>query len=162
MDAKQSSDVVRRDDSMPDASPDSTAETNYAMNIANGSYEWYKAHAIRSRRAYRISETSVLIISAAIPATAAAVPHNALVPAILGAVVVVISGLRAVFHWQDNYLRFSGAREAVEAERRLYWTGAEPYGNAATRDQVLAAAVSRIEQEEMGGWIKVAAERPKP
>jgi hypothetical protein len=70
--------------------------------------------------------------------------------------------MRAVFHWQDNYLRFSGAREAVEAQRRLYYTGAEPYDNVATRDQVLAASISRIEQEEMGGWIKVAAERPKP
>src|SRR5262249_50947931 len=85
-----------------------------------------------------------------------------LVPAILGAVVVVISGLRAVFHWQDNYLRFSGAREAVEAERRLYFTSAKPYEDPRTRDQLLAAAVSRIEQEEMRGWVKVAAERPKP
>jgi methylphosphotriester-DNA--protein-cysteine methyltransferase len=73
----------------------------------------------------------------------------------------VLTGLRSIFHWKDNYLRFSGAREAVEAERRLYLTRAKPYDNDATRDQVLAAAVSRVEQEEMQGWIKVAAERPK-
>jgi hypothetical protein len=67
-----------------------------------------------------------------------------------------------VFHWQDNYLRFSQAREAVEAERRLYNTGAKPYEDQATRDQILVEAVSRIEQTEMGNWLKIAASRPKP
>ena len=132
------------------------------MSIAKGSYNWYRSAAIRSRRWYRLSETAVLIVSAAIPATAAIIPHNAIPPAVLGAIVVILSGLRAIFHWQDNYLRFSGAREAVEAERRLYNTGADPYADPATRDQVLAAAISRIEQAEMGGWIRIAAERPKP
>jgi hypothetical protein len=142
----------------PEAPP---MEPGYAMGIANGSHAWYRSAAIRSRRMYRVLETAVLVVSAAIPATAAVDPHNALVPAILGAIVVVLSGLRAIFHWQDNYLRFSGAREAVEAERRLYNTGAKPYEDPATRDQVLAAAVSRIEQAEMGGWLKIASQRPK-
>jgi hypothetical protein len=56
----------------------------------------------------------------------------------------------------------SGAREAVEAERRLYETGAAPYADETSKDQILAAAVSRIEQEEMAGWVKVAVARPKP
>jgi uncharacterized protein DUF4231 len=143
-------------------SAEASANPTYAIGIANDSYEWYKSHAIRSRKAYRVSETAVLVVSAAIPAAAAITPHDAVIPAILGALVVILSGLRAVFHWQDNYLRFSGAREAVEAERRLYYTCSTPYDDSATRDQVLAASISRIEQAEMGGWIKVAAERPKP
>jgi uncharacterized protein DUF4231 len=99
-------------------------DPGYAMGIANDSYAWYRTAAIRSRRMYRLSETAVLVAAAAIPATAAITPHNAITPAVLGAVVVILSGLRAIFHWQDNYLRFSGAREAVESERRLYNTGA--------------------------------------
>jgi hypothetical protein len=137
-------------------------DAGYAMSIANGSYTWYRTAAIRSRRMHRVSETAVLIVSAAIPATAAVTPHDAIGPAVLGAIVVILSGLRAIFHWQDNYLRFSGAREAVEAERRLYNTGAKPYDDPATQDQVLAAAISRIEQAEMGGWLKIAEQRPKP
>ncbi|MGH3812376.1 MAG: DUF4231 domain-containing protein [Pseudonocardiaceae bacterium] len=141
---------------------DTSAEPNYGLTLANGSYEWYRNAAIRCRRAYRISETAILIISTAIPASAAIIRDDARLSAVLGAVVVILSGLRAVFHWQDNYLRFSGAREAVEAQRRLYHTGATPYDDPATRDQALAAEVSRIEQEEMAGWIKIAAERPRP
>ena len=150
------------DEPMNDAPVETRTEPKYALKLANGSYEWYRDRAIRCRHAYRISETAILIISAAIPTSAVIVQNDARLPAVLGAVVVVLSGLRAVFHWQDNYLRFSGAREAVEAQRRFYLTGAAPYDELGTRDQVLAAAVSRIEQEEMAGWIKISAERPKP
>ena len=137
-------------------------EPTYALCLANESYDWYKSHAIRSKKTYQIVEVAILTLSAAVPAAAAISPHNALVPALLGALVVVLSGLRAIFHWKDNYLRFSGAREAVERERRLYHTEAPPYSDPAVREQLLAQAVSRIEQEEMSGWIKVATERPKP
>lgn len=139
-----------------------SANSEYALSIANGSYNWYVTAAIRSRRMYRLSEILVLVLSAAIPAAAAIAPHDAIVPAILGAIVVVLSGLRAVFHWHDNYLRFSRAREAVEAERRLYHTGAKPYDDPAARDQALVVAISKIEQTEMGGWQKIAVQQPKP
>jgi hypothetical protein len=137
-------------------------EVGYAMGLADESYRWYKDRAIHSRTAYRISETTLLVVAAAIPTSAAIDPSNAIAPAVLGGVVVVLTGLRAVFHWQDNYLRFSGAREAVEAERRSYNTGAKPYDDPATRDQILAAAVSKIEQAEMAGWNKIASPRPSP
>jgi hypothetical protein len=146
---------------MGDAATQSAKTPSYAIGLVNASYDWYRAHAIRSRRSYRISETALLVIAAAVPTSAAIAPDDATLPAILGAIVVVLTGLRSVFHWQDNYLRFSGAREALEAERRLYNTCADPYHDLATRDQLLAAAVSRIEQDEMSGWIRIAAERPK-
>ncbi|MGW1214126.1 DUF4231 domain-containing protein [Streptomyces sp. NPDC002499] len=134
-------------------------EPGYAMKVANGSYDWYRSAAIKARRYFRLTEALQLLLSAAIPVSAVIAPSNAQVPAVLGGVVVVITGLRAVFHWQDDYLRFSEAREAVEAERRLYRTGAEPYDDPATRDQVLAAGVTRIEQREMGTWVQLASAR---
>jgi hypothetical protein len=146
---------------MAEVHPEPSAESGYAMALANESYDWYRGAAIRSRRAYKISETAILLVSAAIPLSIAVAPHNTVIPATLGALAVVGSGLRSVYHWQDNYVRFSGAREAVEAERRRYRTGAEPYDDAATRDQLMAVEVSRIEQGEMSGWVKVVSERPK-
>jgi uncharacterized protein DUF4231 len=74
----------------------------------------------------------------------------------------VFSGLRSVFHWKDNYLRFSHARESLEAQRRLYVTHTSPYDDPDTRDQRLAAAVTKVEQDEMRGWIKLAAGPPRP
>jgi hypothetical protein len=42
----------------------------------------------------------------------------------------------------------------------VHWISAA-HANEATRDQNLAAAVSRIEQEEMRGWVQIAAQRSK-
>ncbi|MFG1672386.1 DUF4231 domain-containing protein [Streptomyces sp. Y7] len=143
----------------PAAAPDPGPGPGYAMRLANGSYDWYHGAAVRARRNFRLSETLLLLVSAAIPVSAVLWSRNAEIPAVLGGVVVVITGLRSVFHWQDDYLRFTEAREAVEAERRLYHTGAEPYAVPATRDQALAAAVTRIEQREMGTWVQLAGPR---
>lgn len=134
---------------------DKTTE-GYAMTIADDSYSWYQRRAADTRRAYRASEVIFIIVSASIPIAGIIAPTNAMPPAILGALVVIISGLRSVFHWQENYLRFSSAREAVEAERRLYRTRSNPYEDPAKRDQILVARISKIEQDEMGVWMEIS------
>ncbi|WP_202448537.1 DUF4231 domain-containing protein [Streptomyces sp. SID2999] len=129
--------------------------SGYAMSLADGSYAWYRQAAIKARRFHRVTETLLLLVSAAIPVSAVVSPRDATTPAVLGGVVVILTGLRALFHWHDDYLRFSQAREAVETERRLYRTSAEPYDDPGTRDRLLAAAVTRIEQQEMGTWVQL-------
>lgn len=145
---------------MSESTVDTQGET-FAVDLARGSFDWYKSHAIRSRRWYKLSETALIVVSGAIPLSVALAPGTTAIPAVLGFAVVVLSGLRTVFHWQENYLRYSAAREAVDAERRRYRIGAAPYDDPATRDTVLVAAVTRIEQDEMNGWIQIATERPK-
>jgi hypothetical protein len=134
----------------------------YAIKIADESYGWYKSHAIRSRRLHKGTESFLIATSAAIPVAALVAPGNSIVPGVLGAIVGIVSGLRAVFHWQENYLRYSAAREAVERERRLYYTRAKPYNDPVTRAQNLVASVSGIEQDEMKSWMQIAGQRPKP
>ncbi|NRQ36300.1 DUF4231 domain-containing protein [Nonomuraea sp. NN258] len=143
------------------ASISSDEPAGYALRVADDSYTWYRGAAIKARRHYRLSEILQLLISAAIPVSAVMNPNDAKAPAILGAILVVLTGLKSIFHWQDDYLRFSAAREAVEAERRLYLTGAEPYADLSTKDQTLAAAVTRIERQEMEVWTKIAAKQPE-
>ncbi|UGT70871.1 DUF4231 domain-containing protein [Nocardia gipuzkoensis] len=130
-------------------------DVSYALELANSSYEWYRRAAIKARRYHRLTEVLQLVCSAAIPVSAVLIDGNTAVPAVLGAVVVVVTGLRSSFHWHDDYLRFNQAREAVEAQRRLFRTGAHPY-NSDTREEVLAKAVTEIEQNEMGAWLKIA------
>ncbi|GAA1189845.1 DUF4231 domain-containing protein [Pseudonocardia alaniniphila] len=133
-------------------------EPGYALTVADNSFHWYRTAAIRARRLYRSSEIGAIVLSAFVPLSIAIIPSNTIVPAILGSVVVVVTGLRSVFHWHENYLRFSRAREAVEAERRRYRSGIAPYSDTVARDGILIEAVTRIEQEEMGQWLQVAAQ----
>ncbi|UGT59857.1 DUF4231 domain-containing protein [Nocardia asteroides] len=133
--------------------------TSYAEGVASASYYWYKKAAIKARRLHRVSELSQLILSAAIPVCAVILEGNTILSAVLGSLLVVITGLKSSFHWHDDYLRFSQAREAVEAERRLYATGSEPYDDVSKRDQVLVKILTSIEQREMGFWLRKAKSR---
>lgn len=130
--------------------------SEYAVGVADRSYQWYKSAAIRSRRLHRSSELSVIVISALVPLSAVVLGNNVVVPALLGSVVVIITGFRSIFHWHENYLRFSRAREAVETERRKYSVGAPPYADPNESDAALVKAITNIEQEEMGKWLQVA------
>jgi hypothetical protein len=136
-------------------------ETTFAVDLADGSYAWYKTAAIRSRRAHRASAIAIQTLAAAIPITAVFQPDNSTVPALLGGLIVVVTSLRSTFAWQENYLRFSGAREAVEAERRLYHIKGGAYADAARRDEILVSMISSIEKDEMAGWVTVAANPPR-
>jgi hypothetical protein len=144
------------------AGPDNATESKYAMTVADESYDWYRSHAIRSRRSYRLSEILFLAFSTAIPVSAVAWPEKALIPAILGAALVLLTGLRNLYHWHENYVRFSRAREAVDAERRMFLTAAEPYADPKAKDQNLVAAITRIEQQEMGQWGRIVSQRRRP
>ena len=89
-------------------------------------------------------------------------PSSTAPAAIIGAVLVIVSGLRSIFHWHDNYLRYSQAREAIDAQRRRYDVGAAPYDDPATRERLLVEAITAIEQDEMSGWIKLTSDhRPR-
>lgn len=101
-----------------------------------------------------------MLVAASIPVAAVVQPESAVIPAILGGIIVVLSSARGLFYWHENYLRFSRAREAVEGERRLYLTTSPPYENMTTRDGMLVSRVTQIEQEEMGTWLQIAAEKP--
>jgi hypothetical protein len=131
------------------------------MEVANASYGWYVIAAKRSRRLHRIAELATVVLSASIPFATVIAPKRPVITAVLGSVLVVVAGVRAMFHWQENYLRFSQTREAVDAERRLYRVGAAPYDDAATRDQELIKAVTRVEQTEMHGWAQTAELRSR-
>jgi hypothetical protein len=142
--------------------PGEFEEPTYGMPLANERHDWYEEHAKQSRVLYTVHETLLLIVAAAIPASAAIAHNNVIAPAILGAVVVVLTSLRSVFHWQQNYIRFNGARLGIDVECRNYRAGVTPYDDPATRDQLLTEAVSRIELEETTGWARIASERPRP
>jgi hypothetical protein len=141
-------------------SGDSDKLSNYATVVADGSYDWYRSHAIRARRLFRISEVGVIVVSSAIPASVAIWNGQEWIAALLGAMVAVLTGLRSIFHWHENYLRFSAAREAVERERRMFRLGVGQYGDVRTREQRLVQAVSAIEESEMGAWLKVVERQP--
>jgi hypothetical protein len=131
------------------------SEESSAIDIADKSFNWYARHAREARRDVRMSELALLITGAMIP-TSTALTDDARVPALLGALVVILTGLRPIFHWNDNWLRFTEACIELETQRRFYLQGIEPY-NGADKDTLLIRNVRGIEAEETRGWAVLRA-----
>ncbi len=82
-------------------------------------------------------------------------PGSGVPTAVLGAAVVVLAGLRQIFHWHENYVRFTNACLALKTERRRYEVGDKPNDDELTRDKNLVAALNRVEIEETQGWSEL-------
>ena len=113
---------------------------------------WYGKYAARARDRYRVLEVALLIIGASISVAALVWPGNGVPAALLGGIVVVLTGLRQIFHWQENYVRFTWACQTLKQERRRYDVGEPPYNDPSLRDRKLIEVVNSVEARETPGW----------
>jgi hypothetical protein len=136
-------------------------DTTNALSRLKNSFKYYSEHAGASRRRHQILEVALLAAASSIPVTALTVPGNGVVTAIIGAVVVVLAGLRQIFHWNENFMRFTQACQALQAERWRYELELAPYDDPNSREKILIDAVIRIETDETGSWIEIQRHTPE-
>lgn len=139
-----------------------TAAPTSAARVCDDVIEWYARYAIRARTRYRLLEMALLVVGASISVAALAWPGNGVPAAMLGGVVVVLTGLRQVFHWQENYVRFTSACLTLRHERRRYDVGEPPYHDVALRDRRLMEVVNSVEAKETHGWAELVENRRRP
>jgi Protein of unknown function (DUF4231) len=133
---------------LPDADPASVAQAE-AIRLFN----WYARNLKRSRYRFQISELILLAASAAVPVAGILTPGDARPAAIIGAGVVVLTGLRSVFHFYDNWTRFGWACSVIRTELRLYAAAVAPYDDPETRDGILLRKINSTELTETSQWM---------
>jgi hypothetical protein len=127
-----------------------SATKPYALAALEESFDWYSKAAWRAKVGYWISEIALLVVAAAIPASAAFTDNQRL-PAALGAVVVVLTGLRTVFQWRDDWLGFTDACARLKTQRAFYEGRVGEY-TGGDRDERLVQRVREIEGAETATW----------
>lgn len=125
-----------------------------AHSAAERSEAWYATQAYRNKIGYWTSETLLLVLGAAVPVSTA-VTDSRVVPAVLGGGVVVVTGLRRIYNWQENWARFTGVRALLQTEHARFVHRREPYDAAdeAENEAALALRVRDIEEAETQGWL---------
>jgi len=120
---------------------------------------WYSFQGSRARQGHHLIEVLVILVGASVSVVALALPGNAIPVATLGGVVVVLTGLRQLFHWHENYVRFTAACQALKQERRKYMVGEPPYDDPTMRDRHLIQVMNNIEAKETQGWTQLMASK---
>jgi hypothetical protein len=112
---------------------------------------WYERHVRRQRIGFYLSEILIVLISASIPASAAA-GASAAVTGVLGALVVVAAGMRQLFRWGENWIRAGGSLRALQAEVVRWSHGVGPYRDRTDATARLAEETEAIVLAETGDW----------
>ncbi|MFL5515318.1 MAG: DUF4231 domain-containing protein, partial [Gemmatimonadales bacterium] len=107
-----------------------------------------------------LSEALLLLLSASIPACAAA-GASVTVTGVLGALVVVSAGLRQLFRWGENWVRASSVLMALQGELVNWSCGSSPYDGADSL-AVLASRTEELVRSEAGEWAETRSSAPQP
>jgi hypothetical protein len=126
------------------------------LELLDQQYTWYRDHAGSAGLRYKVLEVAVLLFAALVPVST--VVTEPWVTALLGAVVVVLTGLRSIFSWQDDWLRFTEAWQQLQFARTRYVNGLPPYDDPATRSGLLVARVQEVQASETRGWLSLRAD----
>jgi hypothetical protein len=122
-------------------------------------WRWYAGRARISRWAHHTLELVNLLLAAAIPATLA-LGAPAAVPALFGAGVVVCGGLRQIFDWHPNWIRFTQVKSEIERQVALFGAALPPYVRSEHAARTLVAAINETIQADLAGWAIRSRTRP--
>ncbi|MBI5104462.1 MAG: DUF4231 domain-containing protein [Solirubrobacterales bacterium] len=139
---------------------DRRAAAPVATQRADAQIAWYGRQARASKRAYLRLKVAQILVAAAVPVCAAA-DADAIIIAVLGALIVVAEGLQQLFQLQQNWTTYRATAEALKHERFLHEAHAGPYAAAARPDALLAERVEGLVSQEHATWVSERSESRK-
>jgi uncharacterized protein DUF4231 len=113
---------------------------------------WYDKAAGRSQRSFRIVKL-VQLVAAASVSVAAVAGAGAVVSALIGAVILILEGVQALFGWQQNWVNYRNTAEALKSEQHLFAAHAGPYASSTNPARLLAERVEGLLSTERSGWV---------
>jgi hypothetical protein len=134
----------------PDQSDDPWEAPDPALALALQQIRWYARQRDRARRAYRVNEILILVISAS-TTVAAALKATAWVTAVLAAGTVVLAGLYKVLDAQENWVAFGVAWTDLQVAANDYRLLPAEERDEEGRRQ-LVSKVNEIISADTGRW----------
>lgn len=123
-------------------------------------WQWFRDNAQRARRGYLVTELTALCCAAAVP-VAAGLRLHPVVLALLGAGVIVATGIRTTFGLHENWVEFIRMRYDIERECALYLVGAAPYDTEDARRE-LVVKIEELGTTHSTGWADRRTRQASP
>lgn len=125
--------------------------------------EWYGAKSARNQTRFKQLRLAEIAFASLIPLITilplGEVPGKIVVAA-LGAAVAVIAGVISLFKFQENWVQYRAAAEALRREKFMFLTGSGPY-EGENRLQVLVGRVEAVLGAEHEKWVQYQAPKPE-
>jgi hypothetical protein len=93
-------------------------------------------------------------VAAVIPVASLLNRESAIIPGVLGAVILLLEGLQELGNYRNNWQKYRGACEALRHEKYLFLAGAGPYSEMeeTVARRALAERVEEMISQEHTDW----------
>jgi hypothetical protein len=113
---------------------------------------WYDARSARNQRAFKRLKYAEIVAAASIPVVAGIDGAPLVIPAVLGALVVVVESILHLNQYHENWLTYRSAAETLRSERVLYLARAGYYASAPDPHALLAERMVAMSSRENTKW----------
>ena len=116
---------------------------------------WYDRKSQRNQRIFKLLRSIEIIAAASIPFLAghSDLPYGSWMIGFLGLLVAVLVGILSLYRFQENWTSYRTTCEALQHEKFLFLSGAEPYD----QKDPFPLFVQRVESviaKEHTGWTQ--------
>jgi len=131
----------------------------YLKNRVDDQIDWYSAKSAWNQKRFKQFRVAELALASLIPViTVLQLDVNCMkiIVAGMGAFIAVIAGILSLFKFQENWVEYRAATEALKRERFMFLTGSGPY-QGDDRLQALVARVENLLGAENEKWLQTQA-----
>ncbi|MFH1719551.1 MAG: DUF4231 domain-containing protein [Planctomycetota bacterium] len=139
-------------------------EKGYMAERVEDQLNWYDQKSMWNQARYKLFKSVEIAAAAGVPvviATAEFVGTISFLPsllrwagAILGAGVVVLSGIQGICKYQENWVTYRTTAEMLRHEKYFYETDSGPYKGAKEKFSLLVHRVEELISQENTNWRK--------
>ncbi len=141
-------------------------EAEFIKDRVDDQHDWYSRKSSRNKRYYLWFNGLIICSGATIPLVAAfSELHNGqygMAVAGLGVLTAILSGLSALFKFQEKWATYRITAEALLREKFLYRTRSHPYTHQTDSFRLFVVNIERILDSENKGWAQVITSAGTP
>ena len=130
-------------------------DTEYIQSRVDDQIKWYDGKSRQSQRAYKWLRVYEIMAAAMIPFLAGYIETHVVKLSIglIGVTVSLVSGVLALYKFQENWVQYRSTSEALNCEKHLYLAQAPPYDT----EHAFLLFVQKVESlisKENAGWMQ--------
>lgn len=137
-----------------ESAADETGEPDSGYRRLDDQIRWYDRKTLNAQRAYKLLRSAQIVVAALVPVAALIRPDQAIIPGLLGAVILILSGFQELGSYQRNWVKYRTTCETLRHEKYFYLGRAGPY-EGLDEKEARTELVNRVEalvSEEHTQW----------
>ena len=137
----------------------------YLKERLDNQINWYSKKSTYNKNLYHCLQGLVIFLAALIPFLSGYSDdigdNSNLIIGCIGLVVSILTGLLALYKFQEKWAAYRTTSETLKHEKFLFETNTEPYNNEKDNFQLLVKRIEHVISKENSEWVQYIVEKQK-